>query len=289
MVVGYPPLETELMTDLDSGSSRLEVVPKNTEIISALHLLVDDGSIVTQHHRYILPGYESLFEEHAHRERVFPRKWRRIQRLARWLRWIPTIRFVAVCNTTSLASARDGADIDLFVIVREETLWLTRGFLSLCAMLAFRRPGQRRGEQDAWCFSFFIDDTNLELERFMIAGADPYLRFWTRHLLPVLDDGVGAALWVRQRFAWERNPFAQRWLSWKMIPERVSFGWLKPIDRIAYRIQRRFGSATLWDRATLSGTEVVLDLHTFKTHVDDRRKDFRDAYEHLCQRLCIEA
>lgn len=291
MVVGYTPLRQEVVLDLDVGSEWEGRLPTKEQTGQAISDLIAQGSIVHLHSRLVLPGSESLFEEQARRERVFPRKWRRIQKLVGWLRFVPSIRFLAVCNTTALGSARDMADIDLFLVVREGTVWITRGFLSLCAAFAFRRPGQRRGEQDAWCFSFFIDDSNLDLERFALPGEDPYLRFWIRHLLPILDDGIGRRLWDAQRFAFSRNPLAESWLSWRKTASRSKSvpSWLKRLDVVAMNIQKKLGSKRLWQAAANADSDVVLDTHTFKTHMQDRRKEFRMEYEALCKKLDINA
>lgn len=289
MTMSYPPLRQEVIQDIDLGEVWLETTPTKAQIDWVISLLVAARKVICQHDRLVLPGYETLFEEQSRRERVFPRKWRRIQNLARWLRFLPSVRFLAVCNTTALGSARDLADIDLFVVVREGTVWMTRGFLALCAAFTFRRPGERRGEQDAWCFSFFMDDSNVDLQRFALPDGDPYLRFWTRRLLPVLDDGVGTKLWEEQSFAWKRQPFASRWLSWRSMTTRANAvpSWIKQLDLLAMRLQKLFGSKMLWQAAATDGTEVVLDAHTFKTHLQDRRRDFRMTYESLCTKLDI--
>lgn len=291
MVVGYTPLRQELILDLDIGPGWEGGLPTKERTGQAILDLIAQGKIIHLHNRLVLPGSEALFEEQARRERVFPRKWRRIQKLVGWLRFIPSIRFLAVCNTTALGSARDMADIDLFLVVREGTVWITRGFLSLCAAFVFRRPGQRRGEQDAWCFSFFIDDSNLDLQHFALPDGDPYLRFWTRHLLPILDDGIGKDLWNAQRYSWSHHPLADPWLSWRKIAPRSKPvpSWLKRMDVVAMNVQKTLGSKMLWQAAANTDSDVVLDTHTFKTHMQDRRKEFRMEYEALCKKLDINA
>lgn len=288
MAMGYPPLLEELVADFSVGGG--QAIPSRTEVERMFEQLEGDAQLIARHRRFVLPGYEGLFAEQTKRERSFPRKWRKIQRLVRWIRLLPSVRFVAVCNTTALGSARDEADIDLFLIVHEGTLWLTRGLLSLFAAVTFRRPNQRRGERDALCFSFFIDDADLSLQKFSLEP-DPYLSFWTRRLLPVLDDGIGQELWEAQAWAVAHQPFALRWLSWKTISSREKpvWRWLAWLDGKALALQRRLGSKALWGAADKEGTEVVLNAHTFKAHLDDRRATFRDTYEALCERLEISA
>ena len=212
MTIGYPPLREEIWQDVraEKGAIRHEY-----EVV--LDDLIERHRVVAKHGRVVLSGFEELLVERDRRARIFPRKWAHVQRAGWWLRWIPSVRFVAVGNTVALGSSRDEGDIDLFIVTRRGTLWLTRGLLTLVAALLRRRPGQAKGERDAWCFSFFIDDANLSLEPFAIQPRDPYLLFWIRHLVPILDDGVGTELWDTQSWAWKGRPWTFRWLPWRVI------------------------------------------------------------------------
>ncbi len=287
VTIGYPPLEEELLADLDLG-------PKNSlvsraEAVAAIDGLVVSGRVQRVSGRLIFPSSIALIAERERRERFFPRKWARIQRLGRWLRWVPTVRFLAVCNTTALGAARDEADIDLFVVVRHGSLWLTRAFLLFWTALLARRPGQWRGERDAWCFSFLMDDADLRLEPFAQLPDDPYLRFWVRRLLPILDDGCGRDVWAAQAWTRSRQPFARRWVAWRAIPHRARplSRALLPFERWAFWLQRRFAPSGLRQKADEPTTDVVLTPRVCKTHVDDRRAAFRHSYEALCRDLGV--
>lgn len=284
MAIGYPPLREEIWQDVEE---KKEV--SRHEYETTLDYLIANKRVILEHGRVILPGFEALLPERARRARVFPRKWARVQQVAWWLRWIPSVRFVAIGNTVALGSSRDEGDIDLFVVTRSGTLWLTRGLLTLVATLLRRRPGQRNGERDAWCFSFFIDESSLDLERFAIQPRDPYLAFWIRHLVPVLDDGIGTELWNHQSWAWNHRPWARRWLSWRTTGSRANPvpAWLSSIDRMAFHAQKRFGSRALWQAAERQNTHVVLTPNICKTHLDDRREVLRSQYEKLCTSLGI--
>ncbi len=287
MAIGYPPLEEEVLADLDVGPG-MEGISR-VEALAAIEALVAAGQVRRISARLVLPPYVALIAERERRERFFPRKWARIQRLGRWLRWVPTVRFLAVCNTTALGAARDEADIDLFLVARRGSLWLTRAFLLMCTALFARRPGQWRGERDAWCFSFLIDDADLRLEPFAERPDDPYLRFWARRLLPILDDGCGRELWEAQAWARVRHPSASSWLAWRSLPARsrpmpAVFACL---ERCAFRAQWRFAPRGLRKMAAEPTTAVVLTPHVCKTHLDDRRTAFRLAYETLCRDLDV--
>ncbi|HLD18126.1 MAG TPA: hypothetical protein VJB99_03580 [Patescibacteria group bacterium] len=117
------------------------------------------------------------------------RKWKTLRRAARWFGLFPWVRGVAACN--SLAWYRTGpqSDIDLFILVKPGTVWISRICTVLPFFLARRRPGTRKGH-DPFCFSFFRSTKGLSLEELQWKkGEDPYLAFWIRSLVPVFDRG----------------------------------------------------------------------------------------------------
>ncbi len=243
--------------------------------------LIQAGRLREAQGRLFLPGDERLLDERDARERAFPRKWRKMRRMARMLAWVPSVRFFAIGNTTALGLPRDEADIDVFCVVKEGTLWTTRLLLVGLAWLFGRRPGARFGERDAWCFSFFLDDTNLSLERFALPEGDPYLAHWVIRLLPLFDDGIGQELWRANAWAWRDRAMVAPWISWKRGASRSqrvprAMRWL---DRRLGAWQRRWGSKELAKRAAAGGTDVVMDDHVCKLHLDDRRAWYRTQYE----------
>lgn len=277
-VIGYPPTFVELQRYAEAMIHSED-----------LRKLVHEGVCLERRGRFVLPGEEPSFDELEQRERVFPRKWQKIQRLARLLRLMPTIRWFAVCNTTAVGSARDTADIDLFFVTHAHTAWITRTLLAGIARLIGRRPGERDGERDAWCFSFFITDQALSLEGVAKSPHDPYLAWWTMCLLPLFDDGVGKDLWEAQRWVWGTRSQARPWVAWYDRPQRRLWGlagW-KMLDRWCFWVQRHFGSRALWEAAQRGGSDVVLNDQVIKLHLDDRREMFREQYEIRCQMLGI--
>lgn len=246
--------------------------------------------IVTEHRgRLVLSGEETTIDELERRERVFPRKWRKIQRLAKIMRWVPTIRWFAVCNTTAVGSARDTSDIDLFFVTHPHSAWVTRTVLAGVARLIGRRPGERDAERDAWCFSFFVTDEALSFEVLAKQPHDPYLAWWTLRLLPLVDDGVGEELWAAQSWMWRTRPRARPWVAWYDRPKKElwAVGMWRCVDRWCFALQQRFGSKRLQQAAQTGGSDVVLTEQIIKMHLDDRRVWFREQYESRCQMLGI--
>ena len=268
----------------------LEMIAEAPTIAQALRALQSEGVCQMLDGRVCFPQDAHLQTLHDERERVFARKWAHARLLVSFIRWIPSIRFCALANTTALMHARDEADIDFFIVVRTGSLWLTRIVLGGVAWLFRKRPGERFAERDAWCFSFLMDDHDLSLKRFALAEGDPYLKAWVIRLVPLLDDGVGADLWRANAWAWNHRAVQAPWIAWQTIPSRRGLvpSFMQRGERIAYRIQQRFGSKELKKQARTGQTHVVMDDHVCKTHVEDRRAWYRETYEALLRERGIE-
>ncbi len=237
--------------------------------------------------RVVFEGRESLVEEHERREALFPRKIRRARKVAQFLAGLSGVRFVALCNTTALAHARDEADLDFFIITRTGTIMQTRGWSAL--RFAFSRPGTHASDRDAVCLSYFIDDASLDLSSHMLPGSDPYFRAWFLSLLPVFDDGVSAELWDANESIRKLYPHARPWIlsedlrikrPWWRCP---AFKWLDPI---AARIQELVISKTLKAMRN-QDTRVIMNNHVLKFHADDGRERFREIARETCKKYGV--
>lgn len=198
--------------------------------------------------------------------------WRRVERYGRWLRFVPGVRMVAVCNNLAFGAVRAGSDIDLFVVARRGQLFTARLlitlFLQLCGV---RRHGRKVAGR--FCLSFFIDDSDLSLERIALEE-DVYLAFWIATLKPVVDDGVSAEFlnanqWVRDLLAFE--------------PE-ISAAAIRPRGLQFFSFFERWVRAWQLRRARRkmvgAGAEasLVVNEHMLKFHNLDRRELYRDSW-----------
>jgi hypothetical protein len=240
--------------------------------------------------RVAFEGREDLIAEHEIREALFPRKIKRARQVARFLAGFSGVRFVALCNTTALAHARDEGDLDFFVITKKDTVTQTRGWATLCYKLSAARPGARSSDRDAVCLSFFIDDSALDLSSLMLAGDDPYFRFWFLSLLPLFDDGVSKELWDANPTILAEHPNARPWIVSEDL--RVTRPWwrfptIPALEPFARRLQEFIISPTLKKMRNLD-TRVVVNNHVLKFHADDGRELFRAKAEETVKKYGME-
>lgn len=282
-VVHEAPTLPELLQQLDTRGDGMD----SCDAVSALASIVKAGDIVHELGRYALTSQRHCIEMHARRDVWIPRKWRRIELIARWLRRLAGVRFVAVCNTTANRAAADESDIDVFIVTRASALWQTRGLASLPFSLLGMRPTPQC-ERDAVCLSFFVDDTALDLQKLAITDDDPYLRHWFLSLLPIVDDGVGEALWKAQTWVRGRHPLAIR----PVLPPscchqaRLRLPAYAAADALARRTQERVMPTAL---TRDGGAGVVITDHIAKFHTQDARLRIRTDYEALCATLGIQS
>ncbi len=144
--LSYAPTQAEWCLAFDRGQGEGETTSL-AYVRQSSQRLLDGGRVLLVRGRVCFSGRSILIEQSEARASWMPRKLRQAERVVSWLRRLKGIRFVALCNTTALGTAREDADLDFFVVVRRGTLWQTR----LLAALPFallrrwdRAPSRRR-------------------------------------------------------------------------------------------------------------------------------------------------
>jgi hypothetical protein len=92
--------------------------------------------------------------------RISPRpkgKWAKAARASRWLSLVPTIQLVGVTGGLAMNNAAEADDIDLFFVVADGTLWVTRMLATLLMdILGMRRHPQDQRVADKVCLNMFM-------------------------------------------------------------------------------------------------------------------------------------
>lgn len=77
------------------------------------------------------------------------------------------ILFVGVTGSVAAEAPKENDDIDLFIIVRNNTLWLTRFWVRLFVIIN-KIPHRKYGKpehKDEFCFNMWLDEVALELPK----------------------------------------------------------------------------------------------------------------------------
>ena len=162
------------------------------------HLVHDTGKFVC------LRGREHLIEARTRKRARVDELWNDAYRFARWFRYIPFVRSVAVSGSLAVDNAGISSDVDFFCVTAANRLWIARLFLV---------PLSKLTRNASWLFpsylcpNYILDESSLGvpdrnlytaheiLQAVPIWGAHAHARFlaanaWTSEMLPNFRQNV---------------------------------------------------------------------------------------------------
>lgn len=206
--------------------------------------------------------------------RLAQSKYKTAVRIAKFLRFAPGVRMIAVANSLSYNRAREQSDIDLFIIAQKGRVWTARFFTLLFLDIVGARP--------LICASFFLSEDALNISPYKIAEHDPYLAFWIRELKPLyVEGGVYERFINANNWSIAKAPFVPYVPNYK---RRVRKLFLKPflnavvmwLDERIYRRLQIILFLPLVKRVALQwDSRVVISNCIIKMHTNDRRLEFK--------------
>ena len=205
------------------------------------------------------------------------RKYHKAERAVQLLGRLPWIDGVAVCNSLSWYQTKQDSDIDLFVITRPGRIWSARLLSTIPAILLRQRPGE--AASDPVCLSFFCTDQALNFEKLKIGSTDPYLAYWCRSLVPLVDHSGWMEKFEMQN-SWLREvlPNAQFVRRASRFRPSVKFHlpWLPLSERLAKQLQLERFPKVIRELMNID-TRVVVSAEMLKFHEHDARQQIRQA------------
>ncbi|HBK35204.1 MAG: hypothetical protein UU08_C0010G0014 [Candidatus Uhrbacteria bacterium GW2011_GWE2_40_58] len=216
------------------------------------------------------------------------RKYRKVQSLLWFFSLFPMVQGIAAVNTLSWWQTSQTSDIDLLVIVKPGTLWITRFCLVFPFYLLKKRPSQKTSTKkqplDPFCFSFFLSEDHLDLHFLQIPGGDPYLAYWIKSLVPlyekdqVFDRFARENAWTGTLFPQAKRKTLHQGLSavlFRSLPFPFSF-----FEKVFSSLQKKRLPEEI-TRMANQDTRVVISDQMLKFYVKDRREFFREAWKQL--------
>lgn len=156
------------------------------EVYGALDELVGQGKLERMDGYYYLPGRSAIMQIRWQRYLLAEPKFKRALRAVRFLRYVPNVLTIATCNNLAYSNAKADSDIDLFIIVRRQRIWISRLLVTFVVqLLGLRRHGNKI--MDRCCLSFYLTDDHLDISDLALREGDPYLSFWLATLSPLYD------------------------------------------------------------------------------------------------------
>lgn len=149
---------------------------------------------------YCLKGRENIVLIREQREKESRGKILAAQKISKFLSFIPTIKLIGLSGSLSLKNSKKDDDIDLFIIVRKNTLWASRLiFVLVLDLFRKRRRKKSKNISNKFCLNMFIDESSLS---FLNERQDLYTAREIVQMKPIFERGntyekfITANLWV---------------------------------------------------------------------------------------------
>jgi hypothetical protein len=305
-IFDYPPTAMELWRFLGVPAELGEIAPLlSKEGLPVLSVAEGGGGSGF----YFLSGREELIEKRRKFIYLSEKKFKIAKRAAGILKFIPSIKMIALCNNFYYS---EESDVDFLIITEPARLWLTRFFATIILdILHLRARGKKTA--DRICLSFYISENNLNLEDVALKSEkkcqsaetlakycepttnDPCLACWLAFMEPLYGYDIYEKFWQANNLpdSWFKKIFPNAELRcppqsrrvrdnifsiiFKKISGIIFLGGLGNfLEKTVEKIQRLKLSARVKELASQDNTNVVLDERMLKFHEDDDRENFRN-------------
>lgn len=155
------PLTREEIWEYFIGSSQNVSITKN----ALKNLLQRLSSHISQKDSlYCIRGREHIIEMRKKRLFFSQIKRKMAEKIARKLSVIPSVLCIGISGACAVDNASENDDIDLFIITKENTLWISRLLILIILQLfGVRRSKNEKNVKDRFCVNMLIDERCLHL------------------------------------------------------------------------------------------------------------------------------
>lgn len=234
---------------------------------------------------FFLMGRSETVENRRKNLVISELKLKKARKAIRFIRCVPFLRAVFVCNTVASGTADENSDIDFFVITSMGRIWIVRLFTNLI-LRVFRLRTYGRNSKDKICLSFFVDENNLNLEKLKSQEEDIHFTYWLSQMIPVYDPKnfwkkfVSANYWTKKylpnlnlNFGYLNVVGTGKFsLLWKKIWELMWLGTYGDlIEKQSKELQMAKFKLSVKEKSKLNDNGVVIGSGVIKLHENDTR------------------
>ena len=297
-IVDYPLTAGEVWRFL----YRPEGTVSQEDVNDALVELMGQGKVDREGDWYMLNGRRSIAATRKERTELSKKKWRRAKSAAEFLRLVPFVRGVFVCNSVAIDNGKKESDVDIVVIIKAGRMFLARfAVTAIVQLLGYRRHGTKIA--DRVCLSFYVTDDAIDFSSLRLQPEDPQLAFWVATFVPLINRGDTfqhvreANPWVLEYFpnAFSTNPrneqLAEDQLlnSVRLFFENAFMGSIgEPLEQSARSMQMKRMQRNKQSRQNEPTTDVIISDTLLKYHERDRRGEMREKFEQRLNELGLQ-
>lgn len=111
---------------------------------------------------YYLPKRTHILNKRAKNDIYSDKKYNIAHKISSYMGKFPAVLFVGLTGSVAMHNAQQNDDIDLFIITKKNTLWLSRFcMVILLAYLGVRRKKNETQPKDKICINLYMDEEQL--------------------------------------------------------------------------------------------------------------------------------
>ncbi len=122
-----------------------------------LESLCSEG-IIKKSGPYYYIGHESCVETRIESNKYSEQLMKKAQKYARIISYFPFVKSISISGSLSKKSADKNADVDYFIITRQNRLWICRTMLAVFKKIFLLNSSKY------FCINYFVDSANLEIK-----------------------------------------------------------------------------------------------------------------------------
>lgn len=187
---------------------------------------------------FYLSGHQHTLTLRKKRQKISQKKILQVKKIVNILQKIPTIEFIGISGSVAMQNAEKNADIDLFLLTKPNTLWLTRlCVLSLLHLKKVRRNRNQKIAANAVCVNMLLDTAHMKFPKIR---QDVYTAHEIIQMKPIFirNDSYRAFL---QKNSWVEdflpNAFPKSSLMSKKSYQRRKYLFILPVEKMAKNFQ----------------------------------------------------
>lgn len=189
----------------------------------------------------------------------------------------PFVKGIAISGSLSKFYAAENPDIDYFIIIATDRLWIARTLLHLFKKLTFLT-----GHQHYFCMNYFVDEKALKITHPNLYSSIEVATLLPVYNAPVMQHFFDENAWIKEFLPNHSAPMNMRYLAryrkqrLKSLIERI-IGWLSPekMNRSLMKITDRKWRRK-WGRKGYPETDYdhafLTNQHISKNHPVDYEK-----------------
>jgi len=193
----------DFLTGVKLKSDRFKIDKNSENFTKSLEKLEKAKKIaklkVADDDYYFLTNRQQLVKLRLNKEKIAYNRRAVILQASQYLLRFPSIQALGLTGASAMNNASLADDLDFCIIVKKNTLWLTRLVVIVVAKILGKRPQidahAKNENKQAWCFNLWLDESSLNIAQ---RGFSIYQAYELRQMDFLFDKAsIQKKLWLQ--------------------------------------------------------------------------------------------